>query len=122
MSVSTNVEGRRIENAEGRESEGVVAGVGVGEDVVDGVAVVAQGASEPGGAPEDVSGAALDERVGRVGGLVEQGVFGAQGAVESAQGSQGEIDDDDLGGDEESAQIGGGHLGLRAAAGLALGA
>ena len=123
MSVSANLEGEWIENAEGRGSEGVIGEVGVGEDFVDEVAVVAQSASESGGESEDEASAPLDEGVGWVGGRVEPGVFGEEGSVEGAQCGEGEVDDDDLGGDEQSMELGGGYRDLRAAgAGLVLGA
>ena len=121
LSATANLEASGssgIENAEGRGSEGVIGEVGVGEDFVDEVAVVAQSASESGGESEDEASAPLDEGVGWVGGRVEPGVFGEEGLGRGARSAaEGEVDDDDLGGDEQSMELGGGHRDLRCGGG-----
>ena len=104
LSVSTKFEGRVIRNVAGRvASEREVLGVVVGEDAFHGSAVGAECAMEVGCGAED------DERASSDGGIfggverVDGGVLDEDGAPERRERGVGEVDDDDLGCDEETA-------------------
>jgi len=119
VSVVTNAEGPAIKKREGWESEGRIALFGLAQDVVDDPPVAPEGVAEAVGAAQDGAGAAADW--GMLGGRggIDEGMLDAEGAFECDEGGVDELEDDELGGEEES--VGGGHRFLPAGAGLALG-
>ena len=112
LSVAAKFEGRRIKNNEGparARLEGRVALFGLAQDVLHDAAVAAEARAQAFDAPEDVEGVTSDGRVlGRRRG-VEHRVLDAESTFEHDEGGLGEIDDDELGGDEQAMEPPRGH-------------
>jgi len=122
MSVVKKMEGVGIEKMEGRaESERELGVVGLVQDLVDGTAIVTQGAPEMTGGAEDGTGASLHGRIVFREGIVEERVFGEERESEGGEGGVEEVDDDDLRGREQAPELLGGQRFRAAEAGLALG-
>lgn len=123
LSVFAKVEGLSFKNIAGRgASERQVGLESLADDAPDEALVTAEGCTELGGGTDDGARASSSGGVvvGRVG--VEQRMFGTQSAIQRDESREGEVDDNDFRGDEESVQFAWGHRLRVPATGLGLAA
>jgi hypothetical protein len=79
------------------------------QDLVDGTAIVTQGAAEMASGAEDGAGASLNGGIVFREGVVEERVFGEEGESEGGEGGVEEVDDYELWGGEQAMELLGGH-------------
>ncbi len=128
VSVASKIECCRIEMIEGRDrgidgvdgSKRVVVVLGLAKDVADDGVVSAQGAPQASGGPQDAAGTTADRGVVVRGRVVHERMLEHEGAFEREQSGGDDVEDDDLGSDEEAPELFDGHR-FRAAARAVLG-
>jgi hypothetical protein len=102
-------------------SVGQVVLLGPAQDGFNESMVASQGEAQSLGATKNGPGASANGRVFRAGWGIDERVFESQSALESEEGGVGEVDDDDLGGDEQSIELSRGHRFFALGAGFGFG-